>query len=830
MRAVRLALRTLAREWRSGELGVLLLALTVAVAALTGVGFLVGRISAAVALQASSVLAADIRLTSPRVLGDGYFAEAARRGLASARSTSLLSVVFNGDASQLTNVTAVTPGYPLRGRVLVAAEPFAPGTPAAGIPAPGEVWPASKLLAAVGGRVGSQLAIGAATFRVTRVLISRPDQGGTFAELAPSLIMNASDLPATRLIQPGSRASYAGLFAGERAAIEEFKSWLSQHKLRGERLRDITDASPQVRNAVDRAGRFLSLASLVSVLLCAIAVAMAARRYVHRHLDTVALLKTLGATRAFTLAVAVLQLLALALVAALLGSALGFLAQEWLLRTIRGLLALTELPSPSAAPLALGFMTAIAVLAGFALPPLIQLGRVPALRVLRRDVGPPPPLVLMAFGPAVAVVLLLVYWVVRDARLFIYLAAGLALFLVLLALAGTVLVLLAGRLRGRVGVAWRYGVANLSRRRAESVVQLVAFGTGIMVLLLLGIIRDDLNSDWRRTLPPDLPNYFFINIPPRERDDFIRFVEAQGARTTRVLPMIRGRLTAIGGRPIDEGRHGGRGEEEGFATREQNLTWTTDLGADNRIVAGRWWTAEDVGKPLVSLATEFQEALGVRLGDRLTFDIGGETIEATVASIRKVKWDSFRPNFFIVFAPGVLDRVAGTYMTSAYFTPGTARTLAELAHRFPSVSIFDIDELLTQVRAVLDKAAFAVQSVFVFTLFAGLTVLLAAVQSSRDERRYESAMLRTLGASRGTVVQGVLAEFVTLGTLSGLIAAAGASFAAYFLTTRWLELRYAFDLVPWGVGIAGGALLVATGGWLATRSVVNQPPLTTLRA
>jgi putative ABC transport system permease protein len=475
-------------------------------------------------------------------------------------------------------------------------------------------------------------------------------------------------------------------------------------------------------------------------------------------------------------------------------------------------------------------MTAIAVLAGFALPPLIQLGRVPALRVLRRDVGPPPPIVWLAFGPAIAVVALLIYWVVRDARLFLYLAAGLAVFLALLSLAGTGLVLLAGRLRGRVGVAWRFGVANLSRRRAESVVQLVAFGTGIMVLLLLGIIRDDLNSDWRRTLPPDLPNYFFINIPPAERDDFIRFVQAQGARTTRVLPMIRGRLTAINGHTIEEGRRGGRGDEEGFATREQNLTWTTELGADNRIVAGRWWTQDDVGRPLVSLATEFQESLGVQLGDHLTFDIGGETIEASVASIRKVKWDTFRPNFFIVFAPGVLDGVAGTYMTSAYFTPGTARVLAALAHRFPSVSIFDIDELLNQVRAVLDKAALAVQSVFVFTLFAGLTVLLAAVQSSRDERRYESAMLRTLGASRGTVVQGVLAEFVTLGALSGLIAAAGASLAAYFLTTRWLELRYSFELTPWPVGIFGGALLVAAGGWLATRTVVNQPPLTTLRA
>jgi putative ABC transport system permease protein len=829
MNVLRLALRTLAREWRSGELAVLLAALTVAVAALTGVGFLVSRISAAVALQASAVLAADIRLGSPQPLGDEYFTEAARRGLRSARSTHLLSVVFNGDVSQLTNLVAVTPGYPLRGRVLLADEPFAKGTPAAGIPAPGEVWPDSKLLAAVGGHVGTQLSVGAANFRVTRVLISRPDQGGTFAELAPSLIMNAADLPATRLIQPGSRVSYGGLFAGDRPRVDAFKAWLLAHKRPAERLRDITDASPQVRNAVERAGRFLSLASLVSVLLCAIAVAMAARRYVYRHLDTVALLKTLGATRASTLALSVLQLLALALAAAGAGAVLGFLAQEWLLRTIRGLLAVTELPRASLTPLAVGFVTAVAVLAGFALPPLLQLSRVPALRVLRRDVGPPPPLVLLAFGPAVAVVLLLIYWVVPERSMFLYFTAGLAVFVLVLTLAGHSLVALAGRLRGRVGVAWRFGVANLSRRRAESVVQLVAFGTGIMVLLLLSILRTDLNSDWQRTLPQNLPNYFFINIPPASRVEFVRFLEAQGARTTRVLPMIRGRLTGINGQPL-EADHRSRAGEEGFATREQNLTWAAELGPDNRLIAGQWWSAADAGKPLVSLASEFQEALGVKVGDKLTFDIAGETREVTVASIRKVKWDSFQPNFFIVFAPGVLDGTAGTYMTSAYFTAGSARSLAALAHRFPSVSIFDIEELLAQVRAVLDKAALAVQSVFVFTLFAGLTVLLAAVQSSRDERRYESAMLRTLGASRGTVVQGVLAEFATLGSLSGLLAAVGASVAAWFLTTHWLELHYTFEALPWIEGVLGGALLVAAGGWLATRSVVNQPPLSTLRA
>ena len=828
MRALSLALRSLAREWRSGELGVLLLALSVAVAALTGVGFLVSRISTAVALQASEVLAADVRLGSPQPVSGQYFEEAKRRGLSTASSTALLSVVFNGERSQLTNLRAVTEGYPLRGRVLIADEAFAAGRQAHGIPPPGEVWPDSKLLTAIDLHVGSQVSIGAATFRVGHVLISRPDQSGTFAELAPTLLMNDADLVATQLIQPGSRVSYRALFAGERNRIDEFKTWLSAHKKRGERVSDITDASPQIRNAVERAGRFLSLASLVSVLLCSIAVAMSARRYVHRHLDTVALLKTLGASRAFTLSVNVLQLLAVAMVAAVLGCGVGFLAQEWLLRTLRGLLAV-DLPPASLAPAAIGFMTAIAVLIGFALPPLLQLARTPALRVLRRDIGPPPPLTLLAFGPAVAVVIFLVYWVVRDWKLFLGFTAGLAGFLLVLALAGALLVFLAGRLRGRVGVAWRFGVANLSRRRSESLVQIVAFGTGIMVLLLLGIVRDDLNSDWRRTLPADIPNYFFINIPPADRDAFVQFLKDRGAKTARVLPMIRGRLTRIKGRPVEDLKFSGE-EGENFATREQNLTWATEPGSDNRIVAGDWWKPADYGKPLVSLSTEIEDSLHVDVGDRLTFDIAGESFDVQVASIRKVKWDSFQPNFFVVFAPGVLEKTAGTYITSANLKPGDARSLSQLARRFPSVSIFDIDDLLAQVRSVLDKAILAVQSVFVFTLFAGLTVLLAAVQSSRDERRYESAMLRTLGARRATVLQGVLSEFATLGLLSGLLAAAGASVAAYFMDTRVLQLHYTFDWWICVEGLVGGALLVAGTGWLATRSVVNQPPLKTLRA
>lgn len=827
MRALTLAFRMLGREWKSGELGVLLLALTVAVAALTGVGFLVTRISAAVALQATEVLAADVRVESPQRIDESYTLEAQRRGLRTAQTIGMLSVVFNGEASQLTSLRAVTTGYPLRGKVLVTDELFGEGQATTELPAPGEIWPDSKLLAAIDARIGSELSIGAATFRVTRALVSRPDQGSNFIDLSPNLLMNAADIEATQLIQPGSRVSYAALFAGERADIEEFKLWLAANKAPRERLLDITETSPQIDNASDRAGRFLNLASLVSVLLCAIAVAMASRRYVQRHLDAVALLKTLGATRGFTLSVSLAQLLAIAVAAAIIGSLIGYLAQTWLLRALRTLIA-TELPPANLEPLAMGFLTAIAVLAGFALPPLLQLSRVPAIRVLRRDVGAPPPLVWLAFGPAVLAVGVLIWWTVRDWTIFAGFSLGLVAFIAVLTLAGTVLVRLTSSLRGSVGVAWRYGVANLSRRRAESVIQIVAFGLGIMVLLLLAVVRQDLLEDWRRSLPENVPNFFFINIPPDERDEFMAFLEDQGAVTSRALPMIRARMTGINGQPLSSTQYlNSRGE--GLANREQNITWAPELGADNRIIAGRWWTPADYGKPLVSIASEFQDSIGLQVGDTLTFDVAGEIYDVTVASIREVKWDSFQPNFFITFPPGLLDATSGTWMTSAYFEPGAPRPLVALVREFPSVSIFDLEELLRQVRSVIDKAAVAVQSVFVFTLFAGLTVLLAAVQATRDERRYESAMLRTLGASRAIVRNGVLAEFTTLGVLAGILAAGGASIAGFYVATRVLGLGYTFDLWVWVYGLVGGAIIVAGSGWLATRSVVRQSPVYTLR-
>jgi putative ABC transport system permease protein len=827
MRALALAMRTLMREWRSGELGVLVLAITVSVAALTGVGFLVDRISIAVDNQAGEVLAADLVLESAQPIDEQAPAEANKRGLQVARKTGLFSVVFKGDASQLTSLRAVSAGYPLRGKVKLSDEPFGSPEAVIAVPEPGEVWPESRLAVALGAGIGDELAIGARTFRVSRILISRPDQRATFLELAPSLLMNDADLPSTQLIQPGSRMRYSRLFAGERDAVVAFKDWLETNKKPTEEIEDVEDSAPQIKSAIDRSARFLQIASLVAVLLCAIAVAMAARRFVQRHLDSVALLKTLGATRGFTLAVSLSQLVTIGILAAILGSLIGFGAQAWLVKLLSGWLR-GDLPPPGLAPLGVGFITAVAVLGGCALPPLLQLSRTPALRVLRRDVGPPPPMVILAFGPAVLAIAFLIWWVMRDLKVFAAFVIGLAGFVLVTAAAGWLLVKLTTRLRGGVGVSWRYGIANLGRRRTESVVQLTAFALGIMMLLVLAVVRTDLLADWRRSLPADTPNFFFINIPSDQHEQFGRFLEERGASDVRVRPMVRARMTHINGKEVADIKFATQ-RGKGFAERDQNITWSGELNRDNEITAGKWFTAEDAGKPLVSVSTEYYEELALEIGDSLQFDIAGEIQVATVSSVRKVKWDSFQPNFFLVFAPGLLDGTQGTYMTAVHMEARNPKTITELVRQFPSVSVFNVDDLLGQVRSIIEKALAAVQSVFLFTLMAGLVVLVAAVQASREERRYESAMLRTLGARRGTVLKGLLSEFAMLGVLSGTLAATGASVAGLYIAREVLQIPYTLDPWVWFYGLVGGGLLVCLAGWLATRSVVNQPPVITLR-
>ena len=827
MRALRFAMLALMRDWRSGELAVLLIALLIAVTALTGVGFFTDRIAQAVEQRASEVIAADLRLRSAKEPDAAYEALAKELDVATARTVTFPSVVFFGGDSSIAAVRAAGPGYPLRGRIKISDVPFEDSFETQSLPGRGEVWLDPRLLARLGAHIGDVVNIGAANFTVTQVLAYRPDQGSAFVDLAPSLLIPLADLEATELLGPGSRASYSLLFAGDPDDIRQLKIALSERKEKGERLVDVSEESPQIQSSTERAGRFLNLSAMITVLLAAVAVAMAARRYTRRHLDNVALMKCMGAPQALVLQVTIIQLGILALVAAALGSVLGFAAQTALVLLL-GDIVRADLPPPGAGPAIVGAVTALAILVGFALPPMLQLKRVPPARVLRRNLDPPPLRYTSTYGLAVGALVGVMFWLVRDAKLVLYVAGGIGLTLAILYGAGWLLVRVAGRLRGAVGVAWRYGLANLARRRRDSVVQVVAFGLSLMVLLLLAVVRNDLLESWRASLPEDTPNFFMINIPVSEAEDFERFVEDRGLPKPSLFPMIRARMTTINGRPIEDLEFtNDRGR--GFSERDQNLSWAAQPQVDNAITAGRWWTERDYGKPLVSVASEYQEELGLKLGDKIAFDIAGETLEAEVTSFREVQWDSFRPNFFLVFPPKTLDGLAGTWLTSMKLNPDERRVLVDLVRRFPSVSVFDIEAILAQVRDVIDRASLAVQYVFLFTLAAGLTVLLAAIQSTRDERRFESAILRTLGARRRVVLTGVASEFTALGMLAGVLAAIGATIVGWVLATQLFELEYTLDPWVWALGLAAGAIIVGGAGTFAARGVVNHTPISTLR-
>ena len=827
MQIARFALRNLWRDLKSGELSVLLLALTVAVLSLTAVGFFTSRISQGVRAQAAEVLAADLRLESPNPIPARYFDEARARGLRSAQILTFPTAIFSGELSQLAALNAVTASYPLRGHVRIADAPFGVARATDRIPGRGEVWVDARIIAQLKLELGAAMRIGTASFRVTQVLDYRPDQGTGFVNLAPAALLNYDDVASTQLIQPGSRATYGALFAGAAEPVNAFREYIVSTKASGERLREVDESSRQLNSAIDRASRFLNLASLASVLLAAVAVAMGARRYAARHIDTVALMKCMGASQGFVLAISIIELSLLAVFAVAIGAMLGYLAQSGLAWLLRDLIR-TELPAASLAPLPIALVTVLAMLIGFALPPLLQLKSTPPARVLRKSVSAPPLRYGLSYLLALAALFAILWSLVRDAELVFFVLAGVLGVGLVLTAAGYALVRLTGRLRGGVGVAWRYGLANVSRRGGDSVVQIVAFGLGLMVLLLLAVVRSDLLADWRRSLPADVPNNFLINIRPEERQSLQDFLQSRGLGHPQLFPMVRARITAINAKPAEKLKFPGDAGR-GFLEREQNLTWSAGLMEDNQLIAGSWWKATDAGKPLVSISTEYQEALQLKVGDMIGFDVAGETLTVQVASIRKIRWDSFRPNFFLVFPPGLLDGAAGTYMTSVFLTPAQRPSLADLVRQFPTISVFDVDAILKQIRDIMDRASLAVQYVFLFTLAAGIVVLLAAVQSTRDERRYESAMLRTLGASRATVLQGVAAEFSALGFLSGTLAAFGATAVGWVLARRLFSLEYTLDPWVWVVGLVCGTLLVGVSGTLATRRVVNTPPIHTLR-
>jgi len=827
MSLLRASLKSLQRDWRTGELRLISAAVIVAVASLTSVYFFTDRVQQATEAHATELLAADLVIGSPNPIPAAVIDQARAVGLVTTLTTGFRSVVINGDRMQMAEVKAVAAGYPIRGKLRTTTTLFGEETVADDLPGSGTVWADSRLLQALGLGVGDVISLGASQLKVARFLAYEPDRGGDLFNIGPRLLMNQSDLPATRLILPGSRIQYRLLVGGDMATVQAFHETVEQKYQRQLRFQSIRDARPELKTALDRAEQFLGLAALVSVALAGLAVAMSAQRYATRHFDNCAIMRCLGSTQRTITQLYLTQLFILALGSSLIGSGFGYLAQAGLSALASGFMQ-EALPAPSLRPVLTGLGTGIITVLGFAMPQILRLRSVSPLRVLRRDLQPVPVRLQTTYLLAIIALALMTPWHSGNFRLTVYVFAGMLVTGLVLTLSARLLIYWLNRLRSRVGVAYRYGLANIARRKQQSVSQILGIGLGVMVMLLLTLVRTDLLEGWRDRLPLGTPNYFLINIQPDQVTALQNYLRQHGVPDASMNVMIRARLAAINGKPVQAERTA-NDEFRRRADRDYNLTWAAELSKSNRIISGKWWDKKSTGTAEFSLEQGIARELGVDLDDMLTFKIDGRDVIGKITSIRFIDWDSFDVNFFVVASPGSLDGFPGTWLTSLYLPPQQRPLLIDLVKTFPSTTIIDVDAIVTQVRAIMDQVIHTVEFVFGFTLLAGLVVLLAALQTTHDERLRESALLSSLGASRRQILASLVAEFMCLGLAAGLLAAFAATSVEAVLARSVFQMEVVLNPWVWVIAPTVCLVLILAGGLAGTRKVLKTPPIVALR-
>ena len=825
--------RALWRDWRAGELRVLVLAVALAVAALTAVGFFADRLQNGLERDARQLIGGDAVLRSDQPPPPAFEAQAKTLGLATTGHVSFPTMGRADDAqggtARLVALKAVQAGYPLRGRLSVASAPDAPDAPTDDIPPPGTAWVDAPLLSALDLKVGDPLWLGDRQFRIDRVIVIEPDRGAGFMSFAPRVMINAQDLPATGLVQPASRLSYRLAVAGDEPAVKRYIQWaeaeLKRPEVRGIRLESLEGGRPEMQQTLARAEKFLNLVALLAALLSAVAVGIAARVYAARHLDDCAMLRVLGLSqgtmaRAYTFSFVVVGLLA-----GVLGVALGYAVHHGFVILLAGLVK-TAMPAPSVWPALFGLGVGLTLMLAFGLPPVLQLARVPALRVIRRDMGNLKPASLAVLGLGTAGFAALLLAASRDLTLGLIAVGGFAGAAALFALVSYLAVrLLRAWVNESTAPRWlRLATRQLSARPAYAVVQVSALSIGLLALVLLVLLRTDLISSWQKATPPDAPNRFVINIQPEQAEPFQATLKAQGVAHYDWYPMIRGRLVAINGRAVvPEDFQGDRAQR--LVDREFNLSHSAQAPAYNPIVGGRW-TNNEAGA--ISIEEGLAETLGLHLGDRLTFDVAGMPIESTITSLRKVDWGSMHVNFFAMYPVDQMPGVPTTFI-SAYRAPSTPGFDNTLVRQYPNITNVDMSSTIAQVQRVLDQVIRAVEFLFAFTLAAGLVVLFAALTATRSEREREFAILRAVGAQSSLLRQVQRAELAGVGVLAGFLASVVA------VIVGWALARYAFEFqwnaAPWVplAGAVAGAVLALAAGWWGLRGVLRTPVVQTLR-
>lgn len=816
--------KMLARDWRGGELGVLLMALVLAVGVVSGISAFATRLQNALTQESHRFLAADLVARSGRVMPQGWLQQADEQGLSHATTLVFPSMVFaDDDSMQLVSVKAVSANYPLRGELTFSEQPFGAVLPAAAGPQRGKVWLESRLFPLLNVEIGDRVAIGEAEFTVSAAARTEPDQAASFSGYGPRVLMHYDDIPATAVVQPGSRVEYRQLYAAPPERLEAFRQWLEPQLEDSQGLLDISEGQPGIGSALQRAERFLLLAGSLGVVLAGVAIALAARRFSERHTDYVAIMKSLGATSSRVNRLYGSSLLLLGIAATAIGCTLG-----WAIQALFFSLFAEQLPvqpgSSGIRPYAIGAATSLTCLLCFAWPPLRRLGLASPLRVLRRDVPQESRRTLGDYSIGLAAVALLMWWYSGDWQLTLAVLAGLAITVVLgLALALTLL--RGGRLVGMsAGSIWRLALAGLQRRGTANAMQVVIFAMAIMLLLVLLLVRTSLIDEWQTQLPEGTPNHFMINIGPGEVQPVDQMLRAENITSEALYPMIRGRVMAVNEQDLPRTDD----PQQQRRQRETNFTWSDSLPQGNRLSSGQWWEPQ-TEEALVSVEREFAERLGLKVGDSVGFLVGSEPFTARVANIRELDWQSMRPNFFLIFPPRLLASYPATFMTSFHLGPDDKAFLNSFIRSFPTVTVIEMDVVVEQIRTIVNQVSAAIELVLAVIMAAGALVLIAGVQASVDTRMHESAILRALGARRNLVLGGLLIEFATMGLFAGLLATVAAELSVYMLQEWVMDMRYAPSPWVWPLGIGAGMVLIGGLGVFSCRKVVSSPPVALLR-
>lgn len=818
------ARKLLLRDWRGGELGVLLAALVLAVGVVVGISAFVASLQSALESESRRFLAADQVVSSSREIPASWVEHARHMDLEVATTLAFPSMVFAGDdAMHLASIKAVSDGYPLRGVLQISEEPFGPLEQTRRVPELGEVWLASRLFSLLGVSVGDKIWVGDAELRISGTVRAEPDAGGSAFGYGPRLMMNLNDIEATGVIQPGSRVTWRLLLRGDPQALTAFSEWVEPKLVQGQRILGLDDSQPSIGRTLDRAQGFLLLAGSLGVVLAAAAIALAARRFSERHTDYVAVMKSLGASTGRISQLYGSALLLLGLTATLLGCLAGWAIQAAFVGLFAEQLGVQP-GSTGIQPYIVGGTTALVCLGFFAWPPLWRLSQVPPLRVLRRDLDASAAQRWRDYALGGAAMVLLMWWYAGDIKLTAGVVGGLTVTVGLGFIAARFLLQGSRAVGSAAGSVWRLALAGLVRRGNANALQMVIFGVAIMLMLVLILVRTSLIEQWQAQLPEGTPNHFAINIAPDQRGSLADFFAAEDIASEPLYPMSRGRVMAVNGIALAEGR-----DEEGQPRqREANFTYSDTLPDANELIAGEWWSADSEAAE-VSLEEGFADRIGASVGDELMLRIGADEFSATVTSIRRTDWQSMKPNFFVIFPKAVLEPFPKMYMT-AFYLPGERKaTLNRLVRSYPTLTVIELDIVIQEIRTIVDRVGQAIELVLGVILLAGALVLVAGVQASVDVRMRESALLRALGARSGLLLGALWIEFATLGLLAGGLAVVGSEAAAWLLQTQALDLDYVATPSLWPVGLITGALVIGVLGVLSCRRAVRVPPLVVLR-